>query len=134
MVDMTKPLIMLALGVMALHIACATSTPTPIPTPTPVPFETTKFNVGAGQARTIAWDLQKGSFIEYKFESNLDFAFSVIGPDGNFIIRPTRLIADEGQVRADVFGRYTLKFDNGSALFASKTISVEHRAVPPGGR
>lgn len=158
---MVKSLILFVLSMMALLIACETSRdsapandppqaapiqvqftprptatplPTPTPIPTPVPITTTTFKIGSGSTYEIHFDVQEGTVIEYSFTSNLDFNFSVLDPLGNVVTRAGRVIADQGRVRADKFGRYTLLFDNGFSIFASKTVTIEYRVVPTGGR
>ena len=129
---MNKSFTVLALSVMVLLIACQESTPTPLPTP--VPTITRTFKIDAGDSREMAFDVQKGTVVEYSFKADLDFNFSVLDPGGNVVTRTNRVIEDQGQVRADRFGRYTLRFNNGFSLFASKTVTLTYRVVPAGGR
>ena len=145
---MNKLLVIFALSVMALLIACQESKPTPLPTlfptsiptttptptPTPVPSTTTTFKISAGGSREFPFDLRQGNIIEYSFEADLDFNFTILDRAENVVVRRGRVIADEGRFQADKTGRYTLKFDNGFSLSADKTVTLTYRVLPDGRR
>jgi hypothetical protein len=103
----------------------------PTPTPTPVPFTTSGFKVGARSSCARPFDLPAGTRVEYSFTADLDFNFRVTDPQGSTIKRADRSLRDEGSFVADRLGRYTLVFDNTSARFTGKNISLTYRVVPP---
>jgi len=101
---------------------------------TPVPFKTTALKVAAGTSRSVNFDLPAGATIEYSFNSELDIDFRVLDPQGDRLSVADRVLAHQGKVVAGALGRYVLVFDNEFSLFASKTVNLRYRTVPPGGR
>ena len=109
-------------------------TPTPVPTSTAIPALTTSFKVGAGRVYEFPLDVQAGTIIEYSYAADSDFNFSIVDPRNNVLISRPRTLSDQGQVKADSLGRYTLVFDNGFSIITSKNVTLQYRVVPPGGR
>ena len=141
-----KLLIPLIIAVIGLSIACETAsgiakdvgiadpTATMVPTPTVVPFSTISFKVGSRSTYEIPFDMRAGSTIEFGFASDLDINFRVTDPLENTVYKSDRVFNDEGRITARSRGRFTLIFDNGFSVFASKAVSVRYRVIPVGGR
>ena len=115
-----------------------TSTPvptsTPLPTPTSVPSKNVSFKVPAGDEYRVRFNMPEGARVEYRFRSDLDIDAWLENPLGNRISGADRVYNDSGDVTADTVGSYTLVFDNSFSLFASKSVNLTYRVVPPGGR
>ena len=135
-----KFLIAIAFIVVGLLVACETAggiakdLGVANPTPTMVPTTNTVFKVGSRSKYRLNFDISVGSTIEFKFSADLDLNFIIRDPLDNVVYQSDRVFNDEGRVTANRSGRYTLVFDNGFSLFASKNVTIAYRVVPAGGR
>ena len=107
------------------------------PKPTALLEKTTSFTVGAGEDAKLPIDIPEGYVVEYSFTADNDVDFRVVDPEGTALISKSRVIADQGEFRADVMagrgtvGRYYLVFDNEFSDSTSKTVTMVYRIVTP---
>ena len=112
-----------------------TPTSTPTPTPTPVPIKQDVLKIEAGGIQQFAVGLAEGDRLYFSFKADLDINVRLVGPFGRELGSWERVKAlGERNVTATTSGVHTLTFDNAFSVFTSKTVTLKHRVVPPGGR
>ena len=148
----SKKLFMIAIALVVLAIGCGSGSEatqevkeeptqpaatTGTPTPEALLEKTTSFTVGAGEEAQLPLDIPEGYVVEYSFTANDDIDFKVLDPADTVLISKSRVLADQGDFRADVMagrgtvGRYYLVFDNAFSDSASKTVTMVYRIVTP---
>ena len=120
---------------------------TPKATPTPPPFKSQTLRIGAGETRSISYNvesakLSKGRWcLEYDVDliqedsrNDLDLDSFISLPTGETMRNVTIDSLNspiQGKVYADHAGQYAVVLDNQSSLFTSKTVSLKTRMYSP---
>ena len=131
-VGKVKPAI-IVLAVLALATAACGQEAEPIATP--VPFQSVTFEVQAGGEYRLSLEARSGHLIEFRFNVDLDIDLIVLDPTGSEIGHWDRVESHSGiQKTAEHDGIYTLIFDNSFSFFTPKSVQVDYRVVPSGGK
>ena len=127
------PFLLLAV-LMALAPGCVEES-TPTPRPTAVPTKTVSFKISAGDQYVVNLDMSAGSRLEFRFTSDLDINFQLLGPLRG---APLGNYPRVGQVNHEYVARdsgtHSLVFDNSFSLLTSKSVRLTYRVVPEDGR
>ena len=102
------------------------------PTPTPDPFETTTFTVDGGTVFTLTYDLPAANSIEYRYSTDFELTFRVIGPQDDVLRSAKRSLTGEGSITADELGRYRFIFDNSQSRFTPRIVTFKSLTISPG--
>ena len=121
------PAAMLIVVLSLLLAACGSD-----PIPTPDLFETTTFTVDGGSVFTLAFDLPAANSIDYRYSSDFELTFRVIGPQDDVLHSAKRSLTGEGSITADELGRYTFIFDNSQCRFTPRIVTFNSKVIAPG--